>query len=286
MNLAAIKENPEFLSHLVLTQILSQAEQFGASKENPVILTLDSPSWRKLFYPAYKANRKKDESIPWESIFNVYHDIMETMKSHSDFHVMKVDKAEADDIIAVLSQYFKAKGQTVWVLSSDKDFIQIQDTPKVNLFDPLKRVFRPQQDVELWRKIHIMIGDKIDNIPAIKSGVAEKTAIKMLPDLNILLQTNHALRENYERNEVLIDFDKIPGKLKESIIKEYETQEHSFNATKLLGVFMKYKLAKHAENLQRFKFPVNEVKTKFNQHYVSAQKNKLSSEASLEGFFA
>jgi 5'-3' exonuclease len=285
MNLPAIKENPEFLSHLVLTQILSQAEQFGASKLNPAILTLDSKSWRKEFFPEYKANRVKDESIPWEAIFTIYNDVMETMRHHSDFYVMRVERAEADDIIAVMAEYFKSKGEPVWVLSGDKDFIQIQDTPKVNLYDPLKKVFRPQQDVATWKKVHIIMGDKVDGIPAIKSGVGEKTAIKMVRELDTLLQTNLTMRENYERNEILIDFGKIPCDIKESIITEFETQEHCYNAMKLMAVFMKYKLAKHAQDLQRFKFPAHEVSTKLNSHFKAQQKDKALSDATLEDFF-
>lgn len=286
MNLGAIKENPSFLSHLILTQVLSQVSQFGGSKENPVILTLDSNSWRKEVLASYKANRVKDDTIPWDELFKIYNDVMDTLKQHSDFYVVKVPRAEADDIIAVLAGYFKQKGDVVWILSGDKDFIQLQDTPIVNLYDPLKKSFRPQMDVELWKKTHILIGDKSDNIMPVRKGVGEKTAVKIVKELDVLLQTNPELRERYEQNETLIDFSKIPTDIKEAIIEEFETQEHCFNAMKLLGVFTKYKLAKHAEDVNRFKLPTTAVKTKLNQHFINIKNDLQVAEINLEDFFS
>lgn len=286
MNKDAVIENPSFLSHTLLTQILFQASQFGASKENPFILAIDSSSWRKEFYPDYKGNRVKDPSIPWDTVFEIYNDVIDTLKNYSDFHVYKVPRAEADDIIAVLSRYYHSKGEQVFVITSDKDFIQIQNQPSINLYDPIKKCFRPPIDIELWKKVHILMGDKVDNIPAVKKGVAEKTAMKMVPELDVLLQTNVEIRENYARNEKLIDFSFIPDDIQNAIIAQVEEQTFGHNAMKLLNTFMKYKLVKHTEDLGRFKLPEKAVKTKLNQYFANISKEKEVTISNLDDFFS
>jgi len=294
-NKEAVIANPEFLTHLLLSQFLSMSSKFGGSKKNPVVLCLDSSSWRKDFYvehkpktedyknETYKGRRVKDTSVDWTEVYRIYDDIMNILKQDSDFHVMKVEKAEADDIIAVLATKFKDQ-EDIWVMSSDKDFVQLQ-CENVSIYDPLKQAFKPTIDVETFKKIHNIIGDKSDNILPIKSRVAEKTAYKLLPELDVLLKTNPDMREKYEFNETLISFDKIPDWVRENILKEYENQTPKFNATKLMSGFIKYRLSKHGEDINKFKLGEAEVKTKLNQHFRDNKKNIEISSASIEDFF-
>ena len=297
MNLNSINDNPEFLSHLLVSQIVSLANKFGASKTNKCVICMDNKSWRKQFYnenksqfpdlvsEEYKGQRKRSSEIDWKTVFSIFEETMQGLKDYSDFFVVKTENAEADDVIAVLTKEFK-KTEDIWILSGDKDFIQLQDIPRVNIFDPMKQQFRPDQDKELWRKIHILVGDVSDNIKSVRPRLGEKTAVKMLKDLDDLLATDANFRARYKFNETLIDFDFIPDDIQKSILAEYNEQKLSYDSMSLLKLFMKFKLAKHAEDIGNFALGDKEKKTKLNTHNNDVAKIKESANNSLEDFFS
>jgi 5'-3' exonuclease len=294
-NKEQVIENPNFFAHLITMQILQFAKKLGASKTNPFVICLDSTNWRKDYYEqnkvkfpelaneSYKGHRVKDDTIPWDTINETIDNVCASFKQYSDFYVMKVAKAEADDIIAILAKRFKSK-QSIWVLSPDKDFVQLQDT-NVKIFDPLKNAFKPEQDIEMFMKIHIMIGDKSDNIPAVRARLGEKTAIKILKDLDTLLATDPIMREKYEFNKNLIDFTMIPEYIEDTIIAEFETQAFSYNPSGLMKIFMKYGMSKISEDIGAFRLPDKEMKTTINQFFITHKRNVEVSRNSLEDFF-
>lgn len=295
MNKDKVAEQPEFIAHLFINQILSFSNKLGGSKKNRVVICFDSASWRKKYYienrpkdygqETYKGNRVKDESVDWKKIFELINQVAYCLKNYSDFDVMQVNEAEADDIIAVLSNKYKDE-EVIWIASSDKDFIQLQDTPRVNIFDPLKQQFKPSIDKDFYKKIHIMIGDASDNIKAIKERLGEKTAVKIVNELDILLQTSPSMRERYEFNKNLIDFDFIPSYVNERIVKEFKTEQGSFNALELMKQFRDLKLVNHTENINKFKLSNIAVETKLNTYFDKLKKDIKTSEATLEDFFS
>lgn len=295
MNKDKIAEQPEFIAHLFINQILAFSNKLGGSNKNRVVICFDSPSWRKKYYvenrpkdygqETYKGNRVKDDTVDWKKIFELVDQVAYCLKNYSDFDVMKVEESEADDIIAVLTNKYKDR-EIIWIASSDKDFIQLQDTPRVNIFDPLKQQFKPSIDKDFYKKIHIMIGDAGDNIKAIKERLGEKTAVKLVNELDILLQTNPSMRERYEFNKNLIDFDCIPSYINERIVNEFETKQGSFNALELMKQFRNLKLVNHTENINKFKLSDIDVETKLNSYFKKLEKDIETSKSSLEDFFS
>jgi hypothetical protein len=295
INKDAVKETPEFIAHLFISQILAFSTKLGGSKLNKVVLCMDSSSWRKQYYidnrpkdygiDTYKGQRVKDASIDWTSVFDYVNQVTDALKANSDFKVMRVKEAEADDIIAVLTKAYRDT-ETIWIASSDKDFVQLQDTPNVNIYDPLKQNFKPTVDKEYFKQIHIMIGDASDNIRAIKERLGEKTAIKILKELPILLQTSPSMREKYEFNKNLIDFDCIPCYINDRIIDEYNNLSGKFNAMELIKDFRTLKLVQHTENINKFKLSDSIVETKLNTYFKKLAKDIQTSKSSLEDFFS
>lgn len=296
MNQDEVLSNPNFVGHLILTQIVSYSRKLGVSKQNPLVICMDSsPSWRHDYYlknrtqftdlkdMEYKGNRKKDEVLPWDKIKEISTEICMALQEYSDFYVLKIDKCEADDIIAVLAEEFG--DSEVWVVSSDKDFIQLQ-TENVKIFDPLKQTFKPEQNIDLFKKIHTMIGDKTDNILAIRSRLGEKTALKIVKDLDDLLATDPVLRARYKFNADLILFENIPSEIKNVILSKFKDQKFSFNNMNLLKTFMKYGLAKHAEDIYSFKLSDTASKTKTTKFFDEVKNNIEKSESNLEDFFS
>ena len=296
MNQEAVLVNNKYIAHLLIGQFLGFAKKLGASKQNIPVLCVDSkPTWRYDYYEqhkhqfpeydgmTYKGNRVKDPTIPWDNLNEIINDVLDSLQKYSDFYVVKVDMTEADDVIAVLSKTFK-KDEEIWIASSDKDFVQLQDD-RVKIYDPLKKEFKPELDVKLFKIIHNIIGDTSDNILAIKPRTKEATAVKMLKDLNVLLETNPSMKAKYEFNRNLIDLDCIPTHLSEAIIEEYKKQSFNYNVTGLMKMMMKYDLREHAENIQNFKLTDALIKTTLNQKYIEANKNAEISRGSLEEFF-
>ena len=294
-NKEQIIENPNFFAHLMTMQIIRFSKLMGASKQNRFVICLDSKTWRKEYYETnkvkfpelvnetYKGRRVKDDTLPWEYIQETINIIGTALKLASDFYVVTAIGAEADDIIAILTKKFKSQ-EEIFILSPDKDFIQLQDT-NVHIFDPLKNAYKPEQDINYFMKLHLMIGDKSDNIPAIRPRLGEKTAAKIYKDLDDLLLTDPIMKEKYDFNKNLIDFSMIPAYIESRILEEFETQKFNYNPNNLMKLFMKYGMSKISEDVGSFKLTETEVKTHTNQHFITIQKNAEYTRYSLEEFF-
>ena len=244
--------------HMILNTIRTYVKKFKATHGPEVIIACDNKKyWRRDIFPYYKAHRKKareSSGHDWSSIFEVLNKIRDELKNHSPYKVLDVDTAEADDVIAVLATKYSAS-EKVMILSSDKDFAQLQKFPNVEQYSPIlkKAIKEPLPTVQL--KQLIIRGDKGDGIPNILSkdetfidGIRQKpiTEAKIINWLNQDPKefcTDEMLR-NFKRNEMLIDLTQIPETLKQSIIDSYEnTKAHTRQE------FMNYMIANRLKNL-------------------------------------
>jgi len=244
--------------HMILNVIRTYVKKFKSSHGPEVVIACDNRNyWRREIFPQYKASRKKTRDASghdWNSIFECLHKIKEELKEHSPYKVIDVDTAEADDIIATLTIRYSAH-QKVMILSSDKDFAQLQKFDNVEQYSPIlkKTIKEPLPAIQL--KQMIIRGDKGDGIPNILSaddsivnGVRQKpiTEAKIINWLNQLPEDfcEGEMLRNYKRNELLIDLTKVPETLQKSIIDTYEgatghTKQH----------FMNYMIANKLKNL-------------------------------------
>ena len=244
--------------HMILNTIRTYVKKFKATHGPEVIIACDNKKyWRRDIFPYYKAHRKKareSSGHDWSSIFEVLNKIRDELKNHSPYKVLDVDTAEADDVIAVLATKYSAS-EKVMILSSDKDFAQLQKFPNVEQYSPIlkKAIKEPLPTVQL--KQLIIRGDKGDGIPNILSkdetfidGIRQKpiTEAKIINWLNQDPKdfcTDEMLR-NFKRNEMLIDLTQIPEALKQSIIDSYEnTKAHTKQE------FLNYMMANRLKNL-------------------------------------
>tara|TARA_Y100000114_G_scaffold138503_1_gene141559 strand:+ start:109 stop:1149 length:1041 start_codon:yes stop_codon:yes gene_type:complete len=101
-----------------------------------------------------------------------------------------LDKVEADDIIAVLANKLVEKhNSTCFIVSSDKDFVQLV-TDKIILYRPMEKEYYTPSVVKekfgvspknfiLYKTL---LGDNSDNIPGVK-GLGVKGIFKKFPEL-------------------------------------------------------------------------------------------------------
>ena len=244
--------------HMILNTIRTYVKKFKAEFGPNIIIACDNKKyWRREIFPYYKANRKKSRESSghdWNSIFDCLNKIRDELREHSPYKVIEVDTAEADDIIAVLSIKHSAN-EKVMILSSDKDFAQLQKYPNVEQYSPILKKFIKEPLPSAQLKQLVIRGDKSDGIPNILSkddtfveGVRQKpiTEAKIINWMNQKPEefcTEEMLR-NYNRNEMLIDLTRIPENLKQSIIDTYESSKGRTRQE-----FMNYMVANRLKNL-------------------------------------
>ena len=71
-----------------------------------MVIACDSYSWRKEVFPEYKAQRKANRSKDkhdWQQIFDLIESTLQDLRENFPYAVIKIDSAEADDIIGALT---------------------------------------------------------------------------------------------------------------------------------------------------------------------------------------
>jgi len=244
--------------HMILNTIRTYVKKFKQSHGSEIVIACDNKKyWRREIFPHYKAGRKKAREASghdWSTIFDCLNKIRDELKVNSPYKVLDVDSAEADDIIAVLSLKYSAT-QKIMILSSDKDFAQLQKYPNVEQFSPIlkKAIKEPLPSAQL--KQLIIRGDKSDGIPNILTkddvfvtGGRQKpiTEVKIIGWMNQEPKEfcNEDMLRNYARNEMLIDLTRIHESLKEAILHSYDEAK---GRTK--QEFMNYMIANRLKNL-------------------------------------
>lgn len=244
--------------HMILNTIRTYIKKFKADYGPDIIIACDNKKyWRRDVFPHYKAHRKKareSSGHDWNSIFEVLGKIKQELKDYSPYKVIDIDTCEADDIIAVLTMKHSAT-EKIMILSSDKDFAQLQKFSNVEQYSPILKKFIKEPLPTVQLKQLVIRGDKGDGIPNILSkddvfieGVRQKpiTEAKIINWMNQKPEefcTDEMLR-NFRRNEMLIDLTKIPETLKQTILDTYEiTKGHTRQE------FMNYMIANRLKNL-------------------------------------
>ena len=244
--------------HMILNTIRTYVKKFKESHGPEVILACDNKNyWRRGIFPHYKASRKKAREASghdWNTIFECLNTIKEELKQNSPYKVVEVHTCEADDIIATLTMN-RAANEKIMILSSDKDFAQLQKFPNVEQYSPILKKFIKEPLPSAQLKQLVIRGDKSDGIPNILSaddifvaGGRQKpiTEAKIINWMNQEPKEfcNEEMFRNYTRNETLIDLTKIPENLKQEILHTYENAKG-----KTKQQFMNYMIANRLKNL-------------------------------------
>jgi hypothetical protein len=244
--------------HMILNTIRTYVKKFKESHGPEVVIACDNKNyWRREIYPHYKSNRKKAREASghdWNTIFECLNKIREELRDHSPYKVISVDTCEADDVIATLVQKYSST-QKIMILSSDKDFAQLQRYTNVEQYSPILKKYIKEPLPLLQLKQLIIRGDKGDGIPNILSaddvfvsGGRQKpiTEAKIIGWMNQEAKDfcNDEMLRNFSRNEMLIDLMKIPERLANEILHTYESAiGHSKQD------FLNYMIANRLKNL-------------------------------------
>lgn len=242
-------------------------EQLGHLKDvNEIILAVDDKnSWRKSFFPRYKESRKvkRDKQplpVGWDMIFAQINSYLREIRHHMPFKVMKIRSAEADDVIAVMALDLTRHDDelTCIIASNDEDYLQLAKD-RIKVWNPSKRdyVAHPKSPSRFLLE-KILMGQAKDDIFNVrtpndwpigkrKPAMGIQMAQKVL-DGDVkkwLIENNY--EENFKRNRVLIDFNKIPKTIQNRILDVYDRYDFP-PPRNMIHFFKKYNMRGYLEN--------------------------------------
>lgn len=161
-----------------LCSLLEQAESEHIGVAFDESLTT---SYRNEIYPDYKANRDP-APVELKRQFKWARDIAESL----GLACFADPRFEADDLIGTLSEYWRARGHSLCVVTSDKDLTQLVragdhwwDFARNRKLSHGKVAEKFGVQPEQMADFLALTGDSVDNIPGVP-GVGPKTAAALL----------------------------------------------------------------------------------------------------------
>ena len=269
LNMNKSKEVDEnMVRHMILNSIRMYRQEYKQEYGEPVLTWDSKHSWRRDYFPQYKASRRKGReksTLDWDKIFTVLNNVKQEIKENLPYKNLEIYGAEADDIIGVLikdpKKWFTEKRM---IISGDKDFIQLQKYPFVQQWSPITKKAVNGYDPNVYIQEHILKGDTSDGIPNVLSpdntfteGLRQRPLSRKKieswigADDEYIPTWSDEVKRNYQRNSMLIDLTNTPEDIEDKILKEYKDAP-SGNRSKLLNYFMKYKLRELTENIGEF----------------------------------
>ena len=227
------------VKHIILNNLRVYRNKYPESKHGKMVIACDSYSWRKDVFPEYKAARKANRATDkhdWPMIFDLIEDTLNDLRENFPYAVIKIDSAEADDIIGALTVH-KADfgGEDVVIISADKDFIQLQQYGHVEQWSPMFNKMIKEDNPRRYLFEHLLKGDSGDGVPNANSHddvfttgsrqtpMTQKAIDKYWDnrdDLEMIMKPN--VFRNFMRNVQMIDLTNTPDGIREEAINKYE----------------------------------------------------------------
>jgi hypothetical protein len=238
--------------HIIFSSIKKVWNQFDA---NHTVFCLEGRSWRKDVYTPYKANRKAaaikrtPREVEEDNVFfEVMDEFIQFIKNHTNCTLLRHPEAEADDMVARWISLHPT--DTHIVISSDSDFQQLISEnvmiyngisglllTKDGIFDKDGKIAKNKQGNDMpvpdpeWLLFEkCMRGDDGDNVMSAYPGVRTKKLQEAYKDRynrgfawnNLMLSKwidhegiEHRVKDDFERNRLLIDLNRQPADLLE-----------------------------------------------------------------------
>ena len=245
----------------VLNTLRMYRTKFVAEFGELILCCDDRKTWRKEIFPNYKASRKKTRaatSIDWDNLYECLNVLKEELTEWFPYKLVQVEKAEADDIIAILVGLLNER---TLILSSDKDFVQLHGF-NVRQYSPMQKKF-VEGDAKWNLHEKIIKGDVGDGVPNIMSddnvfvdeGRRQKPITKKKVDawyeLAPDMYCSSEMLRNYNSNKQLVDLGEVPESIRINITKQFESVAVG-DRKRLLTYFINHRLKNLTESLSEF----------------------------------
>jgi 5'-3' exonuclease len=226
-------------------------------KANDIVMAFDVPnSWRKIYTKdqdncitrkLYKGQRRQNltaaEHAKLENLDQHLIELADIFSKQSGVITLKRPFLEADDLIAGFVQ--KYKDDKHYIISSDKDFIQLLSNGNVTIIDPLTETPRDlldwDSDANYFMFEKCIRGDAGDNVqssyPRLRSNkikeaytdefkraniMNHKFVIESIGTDGTLVSKEYTTGELFEENQLLMDLTKQPEYIREMMDRAIE----------------------------------------------------------------
>lgn len=211
-----------------------------------------APTFRHLEFEEYKAGRKK---MPDE--LRVQFEPLKNLLDKFNINRIEIDGYEADDIIGTVSRIAEEDGFKVFIVTGDKDAIQLASNNTTTLitkkgvadveeynYDSVveKYEMTPTQFIDLKG----LMGDKSDNIPGVP-GIGEKTGIKLIKEFSSV-------------EGIIENIDSLKGSIKKKI---EENKELALMSKKIATIIRDVPIEFNLKDLEYGNYDKNSVIEEF-----------------------
>ena len=210
--------SPEYLAAVFDVAAPTFRKQEAAAVTKIRKFDLKTQTFQEIEYHGYKANRSE---MPAELVQQVPY-IRRALDAYR-IPILELSGYEADDVIGTLARKAVAQSYLVYVVSSDKDMLQlvndkvlVLNPPKDNLICDAKKV-EEILGVPPERVVDVMAlrGDSVDNIPG-APGIGDKGSVELIKRFGTVEQTldraaeveKKSYRESLENNRDIVLFSK------------------------------------------------------------------------------
>lgn len=254
------------IRHMILNSLRLYRAKYKKKFGELVICTDGRRNWRYDVFPNYKFKRKdmrKDSKMDWNELYRITNMVLDELKERTHYKVVGSNKCEADDAIAALCENTQEFGryEPVLIISSDKDFAQLQKYENIYQYSPMKKSFIKEDTPRKQLMELILKGDTADGIPNVLSGdnvfveAVRQTPLrsKVLEQLiNDPKSMGEDVYRNYCRNRKLIDLSETPKDIKEEIIKTFDNQDKSDKRKEVMPYLMEKRCRMLLEDINDF----------------------------------
>ncbi len=275
-------EVKNLIRHVTLSTLKSYKKKYGKEYGELVIACDGRSYWRKEIFEHYKASRKKmrdNSDLDWKLIFDTLSEMRDDISKHFPYKVIHLNRAEADDVIAVMTEWCQTnnlvreglveEAQPVLILSSDKDFKQLQLAPfssgNVRQWSPMQKkyVTASKQEIIDFTIEHIAKGDTGDGIPNVLSKddvfvVGERQKPVSAKRLAEFIEKgkdacrNDDERRNWDRNARLVAFDNIPEDVKKDIVDAYLNTKPTGDKMSIMNYLIEHRCRLLLDEIEEF----------------------------------
>lgn len=262
--------------------LMSMLKWYNKFKPDFVVFAFEGGNnWRKQYTKdnaarqGYKANRVYDPEMA--HLYELIDSFKLVMKSHTSICCLVVEGTEADDSIASYVQLNAKEGEEIYIISGDKDFIQLLREPGVKLIDPDTGKARNQpgdkgyeSDLEYWLFLKCIRGDGGDNVPSAYPRVRETKVRKAYDNqyerINFMNETwsmvdeqqqtfTYRVGDLFEQNKILLSLYDQPAEIRallETEVKKQSAELGTYSHFHFLKFLEKYQLIKVRQEAMRF----------------------------------
>lgn len=263
-------------------------------KPDGIAVSFDSPqpTERHILFERYKAHRPE---IPDDLRQQLPHirKIIEAFR----IRIFMMPGYEADDILATLAERVSKEGHNVFIVTSDKDMLQlIGDSVKV--YDAVgDRVLDEKYVIEKFgvppsRVVEFMAlaGDAADGIPGIK-GIGEKTAKELLREMSldeIIARPELIKKDRLGRliaeNRDMLELSRKLAEINKAVPLDAKAQDLSLKEPDwqaLLSIFREFELSSFMKYIPGGPPPVRDYETVFSPDALRAHLSGIKTGFSL-----